>query len=630
MSFVNDWKSWLMSDNPNVRNCFSQQNSKTHELISALQKLPSKLDIPSPRIVVMGSQSSGKSTLINALMGIHVLPTSEEMCTKVPLNISLVPSEIGASDLCTVRLTSSMSCDNHHWEFDFANGTLQTAHAREMQQTIQDISDKLVQCKGDDITPMIHMHVQFPNAISLSLVDLPGLTVTDRDDIHGVASSAERLHDIAVSMTTPKDTAILAVMSARPDVEVDLAWKVLKAVDPTGERTAIVLTKADMLTPAASFEKMMESNGTGNVHADLGYYTVMLKNAHDAHSEQMFFDSSAEYKALQKRLPGKFGIHTVRSVVIAVADTLVSSMLSEIKEKIDAQHREIMQRYQGLSGGISECTIDEGTNPVAWLSHNIKHIHLALDQSLRGHRGNNVPLGGGKVAIVLNSLREDISNATPLTTAFTQIKDALTDSNGIHLPETSVVALLETIVQAVDRDAANEMRPTMLHSCLRRIVVKHLDSIVTIILDVGGYICEEKLGKHRSVLRDHIRRILADVSHGCVSHCWSLLDGLILSEISYVWCDHDDFKAAMQSGDLHGTIAKYETSVIDHMAYAIPKIVVYCMTTLLMTAFENALIEQLMQNTDVTAFVNEDPGIVEERTYLKQVLDRVESCQRLL
>lgn len=631
MSFVGDWKSWLMSDDSKLQHCFSQQNSKTHELISSLQKLPSKLDIPSPCIVVMGSQSSGKSTLINALMGIHMLPTSEEMCTKVPLNISLIPSEVGAgTNMCTVCVSSNIGSDKHHWEFDFTNSTLQATHVQEIQQTIQDISDKLVQCKGgDNSIPMIHMHIQFPNAISLSLVDLPGLTVTDRDDIHGIASSAERLHNIAMSMTAPKETAILSVMSARPDVEVDLAWKVLKAVDPTGERTAVVLTKADMLAPTALFEKMIETNGSGNVHAELGYYTVMLKNAQDVQSEQLFFESSPAYLAIQKRLPEKFGIYAVRSVVIGVADTLVTSMLSKIKEKLNAQHDEIMQRYRELGGSIDECAINDVTNPTVWLSHNIKHVHLALDQALRGHRGQNVSLGGGKIAIVLKSLRTDISSATPLTTAFSQIKDTLNDSNGIHLPETSIVTLLETVVQATDGNATGP-RPTILHNCLYQIVAKHLDSVATIIFAVGDQICKEKLGNHRSVLIEQIRRLLSEVSDDCVAHCLTVFDQLVLSETSYVWSDCDDFRTAMQSGDLSGAITKYEKNVIGHIVYTVPKVVVHCMTTRFMNAFENALVEKLMQSTDICALVHEDDGVVEERKSLKQVLEHIQSCQRFL
>ena len=288
-----------------------------------------------------------------------------------------------------------------------------------------------------------------------------------------------------------------------------------------------------------------------------------------------------------------------------------------------------MQRYRGIGGGIDNCTIDGTLNPAVWLSHNIKHVHIALDQALRGHRWQNVSLGGGKIAIVLKSMRADISSATPLTTVFSQIKDTLNDSNGIRLPETSIVTLLETVVQAADDDGTGA-RPTMMHSCLHHIFTKHLDSIVTIILAIGDQICKEKLGKHGSVLIEHVRRILSDVSSDCVAHCLSVFDNLALSETSYVWCDCDDFRAAMHSGDLPGAIAKYEKNMTCHMVHTVPKVVVHCMTTRFMNAFENALVEKLMQSTDICALVHEDDGVVEERKSLKQMLDHIQSCQCLL
>ena len=40
-----------------------------------------------PRIVVFGMQSSGKSSLLNAITGLDLMPTGGEMVTRAPLEI---------------------------------------------------------------------------------------------------------------------------------------------------------------------------------------------------------------------------------------------------------------------------------------------------------------------------------------------------------------------------------------------------------------------------------------------------------------------------------------------------------------------------------------------------------------
>ena len=42
-----------------------------------------------PRIVLIGTQSSGKSSLVNRFIGMNILPTGDNMVTRTPINIRL-------------------------------------------------------------------------------------------------------------------------------------------------------------------------------------------------------------------------------------------------------------------------------------------------------------------------------------------------------------------------------------------------------------------------------------------------------------------------------------------------------------------------------------------------------------
>merc|ERR1712146_760070 len=47
-------------------------------------------NIEIPRLVVVGSQSSGKSSLLNSILGMDILPTGNNMVTRSPLQLELV------------------------------------------------------------------------------------------------------------------------------------------------------------------------------------------------------------------------------------------------------------------------------------------------------------------------------------------------------------------------------------------------------------------------------------------------------------------------------------------------------------------------------------------------------------
>jgi hypothetical protein len=59
-----------------------------------------------PVIAVIGSQSSGKSSLLESLVGTDFLPKSTEICTKCPLVLQLVQSSCSGEDGSSARASA--------------------------------------------------------------------------------------------------------------------------------------------------------------------------------------------------------------------------------------------------------------------------------------------------------------------------------------------------------------------------------------------------------------------------------------------------------------------------------------------------------------------------------------------
>ena len=55
-------------------------------------------NIEIPRLVVVGSQSSGKSSLLNSILGMDILPTGNNMVTRSPLQLELIQTKTGNQD----------------------------------------------------------------------------------------------------------------------------------------------------------------------------------------------------------------------------------------------------------------------------------------------------------------------------------------------------------------------------------------------------------------------------------------------------------------------------------------------------------------------------------------------------
>ena len=78
--------------------------------------LEHKLDVPT--LVTIGSQSSGKSTLLNRLLNLNVIPTGSTMETRTPINIELIN-------------TKENSHNNYYIEFgEYSNGKREFIHEK--------------------------------------------------------------------------------------------------------------------------------------------------------------------------------------------------------------------------------------------------------------------------------------------------------------------------------------------------------------------------------------------------------------------------------------------------------------------------------------------------------------------
>jgi len=204
-----------------------------------------------PQMVVVGTQSSGKSSLLNAIMACDILPLGESMVTRCPLHLQLVHAP---SESAGVMRAEFGTYAGGSWQ---AQRTIiltaPTPSASDITQIRREIEAQTNALAGPGkciASQPIHLRIHSAYVPDLSLVDLPGLTQMALTTQGQPRDIKEQIRALVLEHITKPRAVILAVLPARTDLEADAALELVKEVDPRGERTIGVLTKVDLMNQA--------------------------------------------------------------------------------------------------------------------------------------------------------------------------------------------------------------------------------------------------------------------------------------------------------------------------------------------------------------------------------------------
>lgn len=202
---------------------------KMIEIRSILTQVGQSNTLTLPSIVVIGSQSSGKSSVLEAIVGHEFLPKGSNMVTRRPIELTLV---------------NTPNAQAEYGEFP-ALGLGKITDFTQIQRTLTDlnlaVSDK--ECVTDD---PIQLRIFSPHVPDLSLIDLPGyIQVAGRDQPPELKQKISDLCDKYIQAPN----IILAISAADVDLANSTALRASRRVDPRGERTIGVITKMDLVDP---------------------------------------------------------------------------------------------------------------------------------------------------------------------------------------------------------------------------------------------------------------------------------------------------------------------------------------------------------------------------------------------
>ncbi|KAM0067099.1 putative dynamin stalk domain, Dynamin superfamily [Helianthus debilis subsp. tardiflorus] len=206
-----------------------------NELQETLAQLGSFSSIELPQIVAVGNQSSGKSSVLEALVGRDFLPRGSDIGTRRPLVVHLKRKPADHQEYAQFLHIQG----RNFYDFNEIRTEIQAETEREAGGN-KGISDK-----------EIHLKIFSPNMLDITLVDLPGITKVPVGD--QPSDIEARIRTMIMSYIKNPSCLILAVTPSTADHANSDALQIAGVADPDGYRTIGVITKLDIMYNAGKF-----------------------------------------------------------------------------------------------------------------------------------------------------------------------------------------------------------------------------------------------------------------------------------------------------------------------------------------------------------------------------------------
>ncbi|XP_071771725.2 interferon-induced GTP-binding protein Mx3-like isoform X1 [Centroberyx gerrardi] len=208
------------------------------DLIDSLRSLGVEKDLALPAIAVIGDQSSGKSSVLEALSGVS-LPRGNGIVTRCPLELKMKRKRKGEDWEGTI---------SYHVKNGPAGYLLFEAYIEDPAHVGQFIEQAQNEMAGVGVgisDDLISLEIASPDVPDLTLIDLPGIArVAVKGQPQNIGDQIKRLIQKFINK---QETISLVVVPCNVDIATTEALKMAQEVDPDGERTLGILTKPDLV-----------------------------------------------------------------------------------------------------------------------------------------------------------------------------------------------------------------------------------------------------------------------------------------------------------------------------------------------------------------------------------------------
>lgn len=316
--------------------------SVINELHDAFSGVKMNIKLNLPQIAVVGSQSCGKSSVLESIVGKDFLPRGSGIVTRCPLVLQLVQLPKSNSEEWGefLHVPNKKFFDFNAIQEEITRRTIEVAgpHA---------ITDK-----------PINLKVYSNMVLNLTLVDLPGLVMNAVGD--QPKDIDRQIKDMVTRYVSPKNTIILAISPANTDLATSQSLRLAKQLDPEGTRTVGVLTKIDLMDKGTDCFDVLQNKV---LHLRHGFVGVVCRSQQDINdrksmeaarqSEYDFFANSPTYSSIADEAGTVYLSKKLNNLLLEHIKAVIPDLKRHVDQLMEATRKQ-MEKLGMFDQNITE------------------------------------------------------------------------------------------------------------------------------------------------------------------------------------------------------------------------------------------------------------------------------------
>eukprot|EP01016_Furgasonia_blochmanni_P039369 TRINITY_DN4881_c0_g2_i13.p1 TRINITY_DN4881_c0_g2~~TRINITY_DN4881_c0_g2_i13.p1 ORF type:complete len:725 (+),score=184.79 TRINITY_DN4881_c0_g2_i13:160-2334(+) len=585
-----------------------------------------------PRIAVLGTQSSGKSSLLESIVGIDFLPRGEGVVTRRPLEL---------------RLVHDLGADEPWGVFEVEKGKKYT-NFEQVTNKINELTDQVAGKNKGIIDDPIVLTVHSKSCPDLTVVDLPGITRIPLANSDQPKDIERITREMAGRYCRDPRTIILCVIPANADLSTSDALQMARELDPEGTRTIGVFTKIDIMDKGTNARRMILGQ---DIPMRLGYVGVKGR------SQQDIFDKVAVKKALDTEKnffathpayanfpPGHLGTEVLIQKLTKILYEHIRNYLPEIVKEINNKIKDTEEKLRDLGPPLPRSQSEKMQllwNMITDFTENFKNSIRGKYDSKRSQRVNKDMSGGAMIKLMFNDLYEDYSKGDFRATNDYSDKDiekAIIMHQGDSIPGfPSIDSFLYLIQPQLEK--LKEPAIELLNS-----VYGYLENLATKIIN--------KLFVRFPQIIDEITDIVCKVLQEQREKTRQNVEDLITAEESYLFTNDFDYLMSRSNlipkvdgpggqgkamdpnkvfiTEMRSRIDSYFALVVKNLRDSIPKLIGTFLVRSAEEKMQYALYNEVNRSQEIMTLLGEPSHVTAERDTLTKILNILKKAQKVL
>ncbi|XP_071495729.1 LOW QUALITY PROTEIN: dynamin-1-like protein [Diadema antillarum] len=477
-----------------------------------------------PQIVVVGNQSSGKSSVLESLVGRDFLPRGSGIVTRRPLVLQMIhvdpQDKRGASGDGEEEITSD------EWgKFLHTKNKIYTDF-EEIREEIQNETDRMAGTNKGIVHDAIHLRIYSPKVLNLTLVDLPGLTkVPVGDQPEDIET---QIREMLLKYISNPNSIILAVTAANTDMATSESLKLAKEVDPDGRRTLAVITKLDLMDAGTDAVDVL----CGRViPVKLGIIGIVNRSQMDINNKKQIDDAMKDEGAFLQR---KYPALASRNGSAYLARTLnrllmhhIRDCLPELKTRVNVMASQFQQQLASFGEPV-----DDKSQTLLQIITKFAAEYCATIEGTSKNIETSELCGGARICYIFHeTFGRTLDGIDPLgglrtIDILTAIRNATGPRPALFVPEVSFELLVKRQIKRLEEPSMRCIE--LVHEEMQRII-QHCGT-------------QELLRFPR--LHDRIVECVTSLLRRRLPSTNSMVENIVGIELAYVNTKHPDFADA--------------------------------------------------------------------------------------